>query len=74
MYVSLTLSLLSPYFLTKFQGKKKKKKKTQIRMRGFQLNRDKKSIRGHTTTIRRECLSKLLLHATKSARGSQGGT
>ena len=43
-------------------------------MRGFQLNRDKKSIRGHTTTIGRECLSKLLLHATGSARGSQGGT
>ena len=54
--------------------KEKKKKKTQIPMRGFQLNRDKKSIRGHTTTIRRECLSKLLLHATGSARGSQGGT
>ena len=72
MYVSLTLSLLSPYFPTKLQGKKKKK--TQTPMRGFQLNRDKKSIRGHTTTIRRECLSKLLQHATKSARGSQGGT
>ena len=33
------------------------------------MNRDKKSIRCHTTTIRRECLSKLSPHATRSTRG-----
>ena len=43
-------------------------------VRGFQLNRDKKSISSHNTTIRRECLSKLSPHVTRSARGSEGGT
>ena len=40
-------------------------------MRVFQLNRDKKLISSHTTTIRRECLSKSSPHATRFAGGSQ---